>query len=270
MTDSAVTDSTPLAELFNDKGWQVVPNILEPERVADVRDFLMSRREALQAGFEKWIGEKIESDKDYGRHQAAIPEYEDRGLEKDHRHYLTGEFDLDTRLDMRIVRLLESERVRKAISEQVGQDTYQIHYPPMMRFKCADSPGSLLPPHQDGPYNAHMTDFITVWVPLVDIDEEVGGIIAYNGSHLTPDMEHVSAGPWAFGTKDEPTGFEEERVLMKAGDILMFPRNFIHKSAPQLSQERKRYSIDFRIFRNPEDTKKSYYDPQEDKIVRLH
>ena len=51
-------------------------------------------------------------------------------------------------------------------------DRYYVHYPPMIRFKLADAPSSIVPVHQDIAYNRHLSDFITVWVPLVDIDDE--------------------------------------------------------------------------------------------------
>jgi ectoine hydroxylase-related dioxygenase (phytanoyl-CoA dioxygenase family) len=57
---------------------------------------------------------------------------------------------------------------------------------------------------------------------------------------------------------------------MRVGDVLLFPPSLIHESAPHRSTTRVRYSIDFRVFRSPEDTTKSYFDPLENRVVRRH
>jgi hypothetical protein len=52
--------------------------------------------------------------------------------------------------------------------------------------------------------------------------------------------------------------------------VLLFPPSLIHESAPHRSTTRVRYSIDFRVFRSPEDTTKSYFDSLENRVVRRH
>lgn len=260
----------PLVDLFDERGWHLEKGVLDLAKVTDVLDFLIARKAVLQSRFEQWVGQLIASDQDYARHQASIPLYESRGLPKDLRHYLTGEFDLETRLDARIVSLLGAARVRKFLTRLLGTERYVIHYPPMTRFKVADAPGNMLPPHQDGPYSAHLSGFITVWVPLVDIDSEVGGLIMYNGSHRHGVVEHEACGSWAFGTKEKPIHYPTTHVEMKAGDALLFSSVTIHASAPQRSATRQRYSIDFRVIRNPKDTLKSYFDPFTGLINRQH
>jgi ectoine hydroxylase-related dioxygenase (phytanoyl-CoA dioxygenase family) len=130
----------------------------------------------------------------------------------------------------------------------------------MTRFKVADAPNSILPPHQDAPYNAHLNDFLTVWVPLVEIDNDCGGLIVYDGSHTAELVDHVSSGAWEAKATGDHSRFHTQHVLMKPGDILMFPPALLHESAPHRSA-RVRYSIDFRVVRSAGDTTKSFFDP---------
>ena len=259
-----------LNALFNDKGWFLKSLLIEKNLIDETREFLNRRRDLLQSGFEQWVGASISSAKDFAEHQSRIEDYENRQLPKDLRHFLTGEFDLETRLDHRIVALLSSENCREFLTQFLSSRKYVMHYPPMIRFKVADSPGSVLPPHQDAPYNPHLQDFITVWVPLCDIDSEVGGIIVYEGSHVEGALAHATSGPWAYGLEAPRPTYPTRPIYMRAGDALLFPSQLIHESGPQKNHERIRYSIDFRVLRFASDTTKSYFDPFTGEVTRAH
>jgi ectoine hydroxylase-related dioxygenase (phytanoyl-CoA dioxygenase family) len=254
--------------LFDAKGYRLERSILDPAATAKARNLLLAGKDRLHRLLEQWTGEPIPDTATFARHQLRIPEYTARNLPVDLRHYLVGEFDLETRLDRRICGVLATAEVREALTRFWGTSKYYIHYPPMVRFKMSDVPGSILPAHQDFTYNTHLRDFITVWVPLVDIDDQVGGIILYDGSHLDGSWEHAPSGPWAHGlAKHQALPYVKHHVLMKVGDALLFPPLLIHESALHRSPT-ARYSIDFRVFAAPEDTNKSYFDPFEDRIVR--
>jgi hypothetical protein len=255
--------------LFDSKGYRLERSVLDPSATGEARDLLLARKERLHRLLEEWTGEPIPDNAAFARHQARIPEYTAGGLPVDLRHYLVGEFDLDTRLDLRICRVLATPGVREWLTGFLGTSRYYVHYPPMVRFKMADAPGSILPAHQDFTYNRHLSDFITVWVPLVDIDDEVGGLILYDGSHLDGSVEHAPNGPWAHGLpKPAQLPYARHAAHMKVGDALLFPPQLIHESAPHRSATRLRYSIDFRVFVAPEDTAKSYFDPFDERVVR--
>jgi hypothetical protein len=259
----------PSTTLFDSRGYLLEHALLDPVATAEARSLLLASKERLHRLLEQWTGEPVPDNAAFARHQLRIPEYTERGLPVDLRHYLVGEFDLETRLDRRICRLLSTPGVQEALTRFFGTPKYYVHYPPMVRFKMADAPGSILPAHQDFTYNRHLRDFITVWVPLVDIDDQVGGLILYDGSHLGGSVDHAPDGPWAHGlTKPADLPYDKHPVHMKVGDALLFPPLLIHESAPHCSPTRLRYSIDFRVFAAPEDTTKSYYDPIEDRVVR--
>jgi ectoine hydroxylase-related dioxygenase (phytanoyl-CoA dioxygenase family) len=255
--------------LFATAGYVIKPSLLDTDALDNAKDLLMTRKLRLHELLEEWLGDPVPDNAAFARRQAEISTYEARGLPKDLRHYLVGEFDLETRLDPRICGLLASPKVRAVLSNFLGTPKYYVHYPPMVRFKMADVPGSILPAHQDSTYNSHLRNFITVWVPLVDIDNDVGGLILYDGSHRDGMVDHVTSGPWAHGLKEGASlRYFKHPVHMRAGDALFLHPLLIHESAPHLSPTRLRYSIDFRVFTTPEDTTKSYFDPFEDSVMR--
>ncbi|NBV22339.1 MAG: hypothetical protein EBS05_10540 [Proteobacteria bacterium] len=259
--------SNRIKDAFGPTGWHLERGILEGDFVRQVGEFLDSRRLRLQQQFSAWVGETV-TDESYASHQAKTEEYVAKGLPKDLRHFLRGEFDLETRLDKRIMQVLATPRVLAYLSNFLSSDGYCIHYPPMMRFKMAAADASKLPPHQDWPYNTHMTDFLTVWVPLVTIDEGTGGVVVYEGSHQDGNVQHVAEGSWEAKALADLDKYPQLHVLMNPGDILTFPSELLHASAPQTSS-RIRYSIDFRVFRNPEDSTKSFFKAKTQEIVRV-
>lgn len=102
--------------------------------------------------------------------------------------------------------------------------------------------------HQDGVYN-YGIDFITCWVPLMDIGDEVGGLAVVPGSHkgsLYP--------PDAFDNPGQRVGIPPgvipdaawRRPDYKVGDLLMFHSMTAHAGLPNRSG-RLRLSMDIRF-----------------------
>jgi hypothetical protein len=102
--------------------------------------------------------------------------------------------------------------------------------------------------HQDGIYN-YGIDFATCWVPLMDIDDEVGGLAVVPGSHKAslypadvfkdPDKR---VGIPAGAIPDEAW----RRPDYKAGDLLIFHSMTAHAGLPNRS-DKMRLSIDIRF-----------------------
>jgi hypothetical protein len=102
--------------------------------------------------------------------------------------------------------------------------------------------------HQDGVYN-YGIDFITCWIPLMDIDDEIGGLAVVPGSHkgsLYP--------PDAFKNPDQRAGIPSgtipdsawRRPDYKVGDLLMFHSMTAHAGLPNRSRK-LRLSTDIRF-----------------------
>jgi hypothetical protein len=102
--------------------------------------------------------------------------------------------------------------------------------------------------HQDGIYN-YGIDFVTCWVPLMDIDDEVGGLAVVPGSHkgslYPPDVfkdpsKRIGIPP------DAIPDSAWRRPDYKAGDVLMFHSMTAHAGLPNRSNK-LRLSMDIRF-----------------------
>lgn len=102
--------------------------------------------------------------------------------------------------------------------------------------------------HQDGIYN-YGIDFITCWVPLMDIGDEVGGLAVAPGTHkgsLYPRN--------VFSNPNQRVGIPEgaipaadwRRPNYRAGDLLMFHSMTAHAGLPNRS-DKFRLSMDVRF-----------------------
>ena len=256
-----------LAQRFEQCGWHLEPGVLDHDLAMQVQEFLIGRLSHLQDLFEEWVKAHGADRQTYGSHQEQLSRYLDLHLPSDLQHFLIGEFDLETRLDTKIIEILSTDWCRTFICSYFETDHYYIHYPPMIRFKVADGGGSVVPAHQDFAYNTHLTDFATVWVPLVDINEECGGLMVYEGSHLIGEVEHSASGAWENKALIDLAEYPSRHILMNLGDALLFPPKLVHSSAPHRG-ERTRFSIDFRLFRRAGDTLKSFYNPFTGAITR--
>lgn len=248
-------------------GWALAGAVIEPAAVEALRLFLEEQRLALERRFEAWVASQALPPGPYAEHQGRIAAYESRGLPSDFRHFLTGEFDLETRLDTRIARLLASEGCREVFRRFPDLSTPLVHYPPMVRFKMPHAGVSVVPAHQDAAYNRHLEDFVTVWVPLVDVDEACGGVVVYEATRGWPLVSHSPSGAWSRRADASLDPGPPRHVLMRAGDALLFTPLLLHESAPNVS-ERVRYSVDFRVFASPSASTKSYFDPATGTVTR--
>ena len=189
-------------------------------------------------------------------------------MPSDLQHFLVGEYGLKTRLSNKILNILCSKNLHNALSKVLNLNKIYIHYPPMVRFNFG-SKKSHVPSHQDHAYNCHLKDFITVWVPVTKIDQNCPGLIVYNKSHSKiKKLKHTSDSFWS-NRISNLNGLKGHHVEMNIGDILIFSKNLIHKSAKNFGKK-VRYSFDLRFFSEPEHTTKSYLDLQSKKIIRKH
>jgi ectoine hydroxylase-related dioxygenase (phytanoyl-CoA dioxygenase family) len=110
-----------------------------------------------------------------------------------------------------------------------------------------------------------MSNFITVWTPLVKIDEECGGVAVYRGSGNAPPLEMSSAGAvWFDGVTTE--GYEKVHITCEVGDVLVMNNQLIHTSMPNRS-DRTRISVDCRYFGSNGHSEKHYLDMQDWQVI---
>jgi hypothetical protein len=102
--------------------------------------------------------------------------------------------------------------------------------------------------HQDGIFN-YGIDFVTCWVPLMDIDGDIGGLAVAPGSHQGP-LYPLDASGQPDPRSGIPAGTIPDanwrRPDYKVGDLLMFHSMTAHAGLPNRS-DRLRLSTDIRF-----------------------
>jgi len=250
-------------EQFKRDGYQIVRGILDHEDVVPVRRFLESRIADEVAAAGKEIG--CDRPEALVSHIGRLADGGGAGLTKETRDTLSGHFSLGTRLSEQLWRIPRSARLRSVLQAVLDANGLRMHMPPTARFVLPGNTYAGVPAHQDVSYNRHMTDFVTAWVPLVDIDEECGGVKVYRGSGASVERL-ASDEKESFWLKGAPTGgLDAEHCVMQAGDILLLSRWILHESMPNRSPC-TRTSIDFRFFAEREQSTKHYLDMQQWKV----
>ncbi|EZP72605.1 Phytanoyl-CoA dioxygenase [Novosphingobium resinovorum] len=117
--------------------------------------------------------------------------------------------------------------------------------PPLSPGTSAETFGAR---HQDGIYN-YGIDFVTCWVPLMDIGDEVGGLAVVPGSHkasLYPPDVFKDPNTRVGIPPDTIPDAAWRRPDYKAGDVLMFHSMTAHAGLPNRSNK-LRLSMDIRF-----------------------
>lgn len=184
--------------------------------------------------------------------------------EREVQMVMTGHFPLATRLSQDLWRVPKEESVRELLASALRSEQLFMHMPPTARFVLPGSTRAAVPPHRDVSYNSHMRDFVILWVPLTDIDDECGGVAIYEGSH---NKAEDPAGTENFWLKAVSTdGYERVHCTMKMGDALLMDQTMLHASVPNVS-DRVRCSIDFRFFGGTSTSSKHMLDLQQWQVI---
>lgn len=109
------------------------------------------------------------------------------------------------------------------------------------------------PPHQDHFFVGPNDDFRTVWIPLMHVDESVGGLAVARGSHKGGLRDHVDTDNESYVLKGRRQKgvpldvIEEEWVSADyhPGDVLVFHCHTVHRGLPNTSAM-VRLSLDVR------------------------
>jgi len=98
------------------------------------------------------------------------------------------------------------------------------------------------PLHQDWPSMQASLNSLVIWVPLVDITEENGGVIFYPGTHKHGVLTYERIGGFAGVDKPNTESIQPE---LKIGDIAVFSTFLVHESG-QILDNSIRWSCHFR------------------------
>lgn len=121
---------------------------------------------------------------------------------------------------------------------------------PIVEYRITP-PGATLPDdpffgrHQDAFYNMGM-DCYTCWIPLMEVDEVIGGLAISPGLH-TGDFFHDRDDPPQYRIPAGALPADNwHRSLYRAGDLVMFHKMTPHSGLPNTS-DRFRMSMDIRV-----------------------
>lgn len=242
---------TPNLDLFRQVGYQVCRGVLTGAEIATLHDFLQGAQIQAQQQLLSCLNlPEPESLADFLAGCEQEPERFDV-LPTEIRSMLVGHLSLETRLNPLLWTIPRSAGIQALLAEIFpGQPVY-MHMPPTARFVLPGHRWSGVPAHQDISYNRHMSDFVTVWVPLVPIDAACGGVIVHAGSGGMPEQPLLPVETnhaklfWQSGVAD--LGFFKDQPTFVPGDVLLLNPWIVHESAPNLS-DRVRLSVDCRFF----------------------
>jgi ectoine hydroxylase-related dioxygenase (phytanoyl-CoA dioxygenase family) len=162
------------------------------------------------------------------------------------RQTLLGHFPLEVRMSDRIHAIASHLGRSELLHRLLGSDSLCMHLPPMSRFVPPYYHPAAVPPHQDASYNAHLSQFVTVWTPLVPIDEQCGGLVLFEGEQPAVQPARQAANGWLNAVQVDalnPIGL----VGLDVGDVVILSPTVVHASAPNTSA-RTRLSMDLRVF----------------------
>ena len=178
-----------------------------------------------------------------------------------------GQFALGSRLAAELLAIPRALAKDAILHEILGTDRLFLHMPPMARAVMPEAPHAAVPLHQDASYNPHLRDFLTLWVPLVPIDDVCGGVAVYPMSHRTETITGPPpANDW-LPAIHPPEG--AERVVLaplRLGDVVILHPKVMHESMRNRSGH-VRLSCDYRFFGDGSTSAKHYWDLAEDRLV---
>lgn len=237
-------NSEELQRQYREQHYVVVKGFYPQPLVADYLAFLQSALASEVAPAFASIGVSM-TDAEVGQ-AVASRIAEDKSLDATVKHLLMGHFPLQVRLSEQIHPLARHLGQSTLLKALLDSEQLYMHMPPMMRYVPPRYTPAAVPAHQDSSYNAHMTEFLTVWTPLVPIDLECGGLIMFEGSqHHRQNVAATSSG-WleAASTENFP---RKQLTDLVPGDAVILSPYILHGSAPNISS-RIRFSMDLRIF----------------------
>ncbi len=260
----------PDMQEFRELGYQTARGLLDREVLADVLAFFREEMEHVCETLRS-CGVRIDGPEDVkaaSSIEAVVSGPAFRGLGRLERDALSGNFLRATRLSERLWQIPGLRNLQAALRDVLDTRRLYMHMLPSARHVLPGNRHAGVPAHRDTSYNGHMTDFVTVWVPLVEIDDACGGVRVFEDSAepvpangAPPGM--LDNGLWFAGL--ETRAYKARDCIFSPGDALFLDNSILHESLPNRSA-RTRYSIDFRFFGENATTKKHYLDMQDWRV----
>ena len=253
-----------MKQKFEQDGYLVVNDLISIQTIFRVRDYLKKHLASAQAELQR-IGIDLAAPQVAEQIRATMSAPRSRDIDRELRSVATGHYPLRVRLNDTLWAVAREPTVQELLRCILGSDALGMHMPPMVRFVLPGNTEAGVPAHQDVAYNPHMANFVTLWVPLVEIDQDCGGVTVFPGSDkkVIP-AEFMDHGIWLEGV--DTTGWDAiDCIPMSPGDALLFNPMLVHRSMPNRS-DHVRYSLDCRFF-GDQRTSKHYLDMNRWEVI---
>ena len=141
----------------------------------------------------------------------------------------------------------------------------------MGRFIHPGNTSAKVPAHIDLQYNDYLQEFYTIWIPLQNVDQQLGGVNIFcdaqgRANRIVPDTGNDIDNHFWQREISPQAEFTARFQALNAGDVLVFDKNVLHESAGNNSQD-IRFSLDMRVFASWRDTQKHKIILAENRII---
>lgn len=252
---------------LSQRGYDIVRGVVPDEVLATVRGFLEGEVLATVDPILRELGLRDDADLRDALAGGRITNETYRSLGDEGRKAVTGHFRLEARLSPVLHAIPRATPVLELLRRVLGSERVRMHLPPVARFVHPGNRLAGVPAHRDAVYNGHMTDFVTMWVPLVPIDRSCGGVTFFTGVGPDPaeSVQQNDDEPWLSAVDTRAASGIHH--AMTPGDVLLFDKQILHQSAANTS-DRTRLSIDFRFFGELDATTKPFLDLETGEAIQ--
>ena len=231
VSNEAADDGEELRRRMDRSGYLFFRGLLDPDQVRDLRRDVL---EVCERG--EWLKEGAPLEDGIANGERIYLEPEPDYLEV---------YDRVQRLES-FHRLAHSPEILDIMEKLVGEEVLP-HATKIARLMFPQSNQYATPPHQDFVHIQGSTETYSCWIPLGDCPVELGGLSILAGSHQQGVFEyHLELGAGGMGVDDDYLRGDWLTTDYKAGDALVFHSMTVHKSLPNTTPDRMRFSVDYR------------------------
>lgn len=229
-----------MARYIKNGNFLILKNILPIKDVSATRDYVENTVRDMAANKfahlqNPFYGDALWEELDYNK------------IDNDLQHIYRGEAPLSVRTSEEVMGLGLDPGLVHEVKKLMGTTKIGMHTPPSVRVVRPNSKLCAVPAHVDQIYNSHITNFLTVWVPLKKITQEMPGMAIKTAD----DPRYRELGNFELQDRWFCPKFSDldsfEPIYIEPGDALVFEDWVVHKSLPNVSND-LRLSIDFRYF----------------------
>lgn len=254
-----------LATEFHREGYLILEDCIPLDALDAARELMLSSSQDIEARLDE-AGVKPGN---VDHFLAVRPAAMDQAAYDELRALVSGNFPKTVKGHDAFWDLLGSERLRAVLKRILDAGHLYLHMFPSPRRVVPTSSLAAVPRHVDRQYNGHMSNFVTVWVPIEAFAENAGGVRVFPKSHEfanTPaegEARRLDNDLWFAPVHGDLSDGVFARV--PKGGALLLHRDVVHESVLNRSGS-VRLSADLRVFGDRDTTTKHYLDLQERKV----